>query len=129
MALSYHFLVQPTRSIPCRVVDGRQFLIWDQTLRATDPIGNVLHHFQGDMGRYPIPIPEYELRQVEGSLDPERVTTGIRDIKTDYSLPFNSKNVDMLYKDCIKEGDHPTGFFVEIGTRKVKSLDSYVFNS
>jgi hypothetical protein len=88
------------------VVDSKEYIVYDEMLRAEDGIGNPLHHFRGGMGRYPIPIPEYELRQIPGTLDVEKATTGIRDIKVGHSIPFNAKNADALYKDCQKEGDH-----------------------
>jgi hypothetical protein len=103
---------------------SKEFILWNERLSALDGLGNERHHFRGSMGTYPIPIPVYELRQVPDTLVPEKVRTGIKEVKTGYSTPFTTKAADLFYKDCITDGDKPTTFCIEAHNTRI-SVDSF----
>jgi hypothetical protein len=52
-----------------RKTDGsKEFILWNESLIAFDGLGNELHHFKS-LEKFPIPVPQYELRQIEGTLE------------------------------------------------------------
>lgn len=111
-------------SLTRKVSGSKEYILWNERLSALDGIGNERHHFRGTMGTYPIPIPVYELRQIPGTLEVEKIRTGIKEVKTGYSTPFTTKTADSFYRDCVTDGDKTTTFAIEIRNTRI-SVDSF----
>jgi hypothetical protein len=115
-------------SLTRKVIGDKQFILWNQREIAYDGIGNEKHFFK-DCGRFPKPIPTYELRQIPGTLQAESYVSGIREIHTGYVMEFNLKNADSFVKDFVGSTDDdldkkPTHFYFEVGNSKF-SVDSF----
>jgi phage pi2 protein 07 len=79
----------------------KEFLIYDQQDVRKDPLGNELREYRTNLGRYPIPIPQFRLRKDENGYE-EKYVHSLSDVRTGYSLLFTKKNVQDLHrKGCL----------------------------
>lgn len=74
-----------------------EYIVLSMMERAVTPIGNELHSFVTHIGQYPVPTPRYEMR-VNDDGNKERYVASIAGRKTGYSIPWDIRTADKIYK-------------------------------
>jgi hypothetical protein len=78
---------------------GEQYIVHDETTTKFDPLGNRKSFYRGGIGKFPIPIPHYEIKvNPEEGYSKAKIITGIDSVDVGYSIPFDKPNIDRLLK-------------------------------
>jgi hypothetical protein len=96
--------------------DGKEYLVYDELNHGYDNLGNPVHSFRPNLGRYPIPIPRRELR-MGPDMTQQEVVAEIIGVDTGYSIPFNASAFEKLHKDANDAKQQgATQYYVQKGT-------------
>jgi hypothetical protein len=79
--------------------DGNEYLVYDELNRGYDNLGNPMHSYRPELGKYPIPIPRKELR-MGPDMTQQEVVAEIVSVDTGYSIPFSEANIEKLHKNA-----------------------------
>jgi hypothetical protein len=76
----------------------REYIVFDLLEKRFDALGNQRTFFRSNIGMFPIPVPQYKMKTDPIAHYSERVTNGVSEIKTGYSILFTKENANKILK-------------------------------
>jgi len=116
-----------TRIMRVQGADGKEYLTYSEVETRFNDIGNSYSRFRENIGTYPIPEGHVVLYYDNNGEQQQKVDS-ISDIKTGYSIPFNSAKAAAIHKNAVDDVPQRAGrteYFVQRANDPPVSVESF----